>query len=932
MPIHWMQMSGLAALAIFTSGAWATCPDTDGNGQVDVTDLLAVVDEWGPCSGCGADVNDSGAVDVMDMLLVLDAWGACDDEPDQGDGPHNYGEALQKALTFYAAQRSGDLPDDYVLDWRGDCFDYEFEQINGEYPHDPAIINRYMDAGDTPTFVLPISSAMTTMAWSALDFPGGYENAGLKDDLERVLRWHADWCVAAHPQPNVFCGQIGQGDASHAFWGPPEVHTQADGYRPRIWWLSPDYPGSEPAAESAAFLAASSMLFSDTEPGYASVLLQHARELYAFADTHRGTYTSSIPEVVSFYNSWSGYHDELCWAAAWLYRATGEQDYLDRAEAHYAQVSPDPNWSQSWDGKVNGASVLLAALTGKQVYRDYVEQHLGYFLPGGGIAYTPGGLAWLDQWGSLRYAANTAFIAFAYVQLVGDHPDGRYATFGEQQINYILGSNPRNSSYVCGFGQNPPTRPHHRGAHGSWDNQINDPGPNRHVLWGALVGGPASADDFDYVDVRSDYIANEVACDYNAGFTAALGRMSMMYGGDALPDAVFPPAEDSYGQEMFVEASVIEDGDTSTRLRCMLNNRSAWPARMSEALSYRIYLDLTEVLEAGYGPGDVIIDSGFVDGGVVGPLQVANPSSNLYYVEIAYPGELIGPGPGTLHRRECQISLGLPGSAPASAWDSSNDPSIAGLPFGLSAIVKTEMIPVYDAGEWIYGEEGTLDCNDNGIADGDEVADGSALDLDGNGVPDECDPDCDEDGEPDAYELQQGTAEDCNLDGIPDGCQGFADCNGNGTGDPCDLADGSAVDCNNNGIPDSCDIQGGGSEDQEGDGIPDECQVQGLVYHFQVEDQWEGGFTASLAVDNNTGETISGWTLEFDVPYALTGLWPVGEALWSQDANGHVTVQSEAWNGVVPDGGTLEIGFQASAAPAPPMGVLLNGSVVDPAP
>ena len=131
-------------------------------------------------------------------------------------------------------------------------------------------------------------------------------------------------------------------------------------------------------------------------------------------------------------------------------------------------------------------------MTGKQQYIAAIETHLDYWQPGGGISYTPGGLAWLDTWGSLRYAANTSFIAFAYANMVGD-PDGRYQAFGEQQINYILGNNPRNSSYVCGFGTNPPTRPHHRSAHGSWNNQIDDPGPNRHTLWGALVGGPASA-------------------------------------------------------------------------------------------------------------------------------------------------------------------------------------------------------------------------------------------------------------------------------------------------------------------------------------------------------------------------------------------------------------------------------------------------------
>ena len=39
------------------------------------------------------------------------------------------------------------------------------------------------------------------------------------------------------------------------------------------------------------------------------------------------------------------------------------------------------------------------------------------------------------------------------------------------------------------------------------------------TLYGALVGGP---DQFDkYTDSRGDYIANEVATDYNAGFQSA---------------------------------------------------------------------------------------------------------------------------------------------------------------------------------------------------------------------------------------------------------------------------------------------------------------------------------------------------------------------------------------------------------------------------
>lgn len=52
-----------------------------------------------------------------------------------------------------------------------------------------------------------------------------------------------------------------------------------------------------------------------------------------------------------------------------------------------------------------------------------------------------------------------------------------------------------------------------------WDN-FDSPNPNPHVLNGALVGGPDDQDVYD--DVRTDYIKNEVTCDYNAGFQSAL--------------------------------------------------------------------------------------------------------------------------------------------------------------------------------------------------------------------------------------------------------------------------------------------------------------------------------------------------------------------------------------------------------------------------
>ena len=66
----------------------------------------------------------------------------------------------------------------------------------------------------------------------------------------------------------------------------------------------------------------------------------------------------------------------------------------------------------------------------------------------------PGGLAYVDSagWGALRYAANTAFLALVYSDQLSDATKKqRYHDFAVRQINYALGQNPRNSSYVVGF-------------------------------------------------------------------------------------------------------------------------------------------------------------------------------------------------------------------------------------------------------------------------------------------------------------------------------------------------------------------------------------------------------------------------------------------------------------------------------------------------
>ncbi len=475
---------------------------------------------------------------------------------DGSTGQFNYGEALQKSFLFYEAQRSGDLPSDNRISWRGDSAltdgdlnrDGDFNDVvNGVSEID--LSGGYYDAGDHMKFGLPMASSMTILSWGAIEYQDAYQQSGQFDQVLDAIKWGTDYILKAHVSQNgvtqAFYGQVGDADdLDHPYWGPPETMTME---RP-IFKIDDQNPGSDLAGEAAAALASASIAWRSQDSQYADLLLENARQLYDFAEANPGRYSDSISEASPFYTSngpGNNYNDELAWAANWLYKATGETSYLNDAKNYQTQFLGRS--TQSWADKSYGSAVLLAeATTGSESagYRFEVERWLDYWTPAGNIdgqtiSYTQGGLAALTDWGSLRYAANTAFIASVYSDYLTEYnldaaKAQQYDQFTQQQIDYILGDNPNNFSYMVGFGDNYPTEPHHRSSSGTTD--INQPGSNQYILYGALVGGPGSANDNDYVDDRTDFLRNEVALDYNAGLTGALAWMYDQYGGQPLTD------------------------------------------------------------------------------------------------------------------------------------------------------------------------------------------------------------------------------------------------------------------------------------------------------------------------------------------------------------------------------------------------------------
>ena len=213
----------------------------------------------------------------------------------------------------------------------------------------------------------------------------------------------------------------------------------------------------------------------------------------------------------------------------------------------------------------------------------------------------------------------------------------------------------------------------------------------------------------------------------------------------------------------------------------------------------------------------------------------------------------------------------------------------------------------------------------------------SSSDLDGDGVVSgsdltlllaawgACGPDCDNDGIPDSDEIADG-ASDCNVDGIPDDCQNEIDCNGNGRPDVCEILDGSAEDCNKNLLLDVCELEEPGS-DLDGDGVLDDCQLDGLTYIFETTNVWDGGFNALMTIHNDSGQCFNGWELLFDAEFTVDVVW---DGVFVSQKGPQVRIVNELWNGDVCQGESFSVGFQATGEPTPPTNVLVNDSVVDP--
>ncbi|CAM8963009.1 unnamed protein product [Rhodiola kirilowii] len=462
----------------------------------------------------------------------------------------DYASALEKSILFFEGQRSGKLPSTQRLKWRADS-----GLSDGSADH-VDLIGGYYDAGDNVKFGLPMAFTTTMLAWSIIEF--GSLMGSQVEEARAAVKWSTDYLLkAATAAPDTLYVQVADPNKDHQCWERPE-----DMDTPRsVYKLSAQSPGSDVAGETTAALAAASIVFKDSDPSYSSKLLQTSKQVFEFADKHRGSYSDSLSSVVCpFYCSYSGYQDELLWGASWLYRASQDTMYMNYIQTNGQTAgATDDDYSFSWDDKRAGTKILLSQdflekdTQEFQIYKAHSDNFVCSLIPGTSSSqsqYTPGGLLYKLSASNLQYVTSTTFLILTYAKYLNTKAPSSSISCGsttltqdklialaKTQVDYILGQNPAKISYMVGFGTKYPQHIHHRGSSvpsvrdhpdrigcNNGFQYLYASSPNPNVLIGAVVGGPDSSDKF--ADDRNNYQQSEPATYINAPFVGALAYFS----------------------------------------------------------------------------------------------------------------------------------------------------------------------------------------------------------------------------------------------------------------------------------------------------------------------------------------------------------------------------------------------------------------------
>ncbi|HVV48175.1 MAG TPA: glycoside hydrolase family 9 protein, partial [Polyangia bacterium] len=303
--------------------------------------------------------------------------------------------------------------------------------------------------------------------------------------------------------------------------------------QPRFLWP----PSTAATLNLAAVAAQCARLFEKLDKAFSAKCLTAAEKAWAAAEANPAVFAGTAAVGGGPYDD-TNVSDEFYWAAAELYVTTKRDVYKAFVEKSplfkkvpIAQGSDGLPSAFDW-GNVGALGTISLALvpnllppqeiddckvaveTAADTFQALVGGE-GYRLP-----FKPGAKGY--PWGSNSFVLNNAIVLGLAYDFSGE---AKYLHAAAEGMNYVLGRNPLDKSYVTGYGERPLLNPHHR----FWARQANPAAPPPPP--GVLSGGPNSglqdpyvqaaglagcAPEKCYADNIEAWSANEEAINWNA--------------------------------------------------------------------------------------------------------------------------------------------------------------------------------------------------------------------------------------------------------------------------------------------------------------------------------------------------------------------------------------------------------------------------------
>jgi len=383
------------------------------------------------------------------------------------------------------------------------------------------------DAGDYGRYVVSSGITTGTLLWTwemfgarvrpvQLNIP---EHGNGTPEMLSEIKWNLNWMLTMQDDD----GGVWAKQTSERFCGfiMPEKDTLVSYV---IGTGQEPYKTSCATADFAAVMAIAARAFHPFDRAYADRCLNAARHAWAWLGQHPNVTFRNPPGVSTGEYGDANCADERLWAAAELWRSSGDATYEDYFLAHYAGFHPSAIQPQGWSEVSNLALWTYVLGGGKnaaaaQAIREeslaaadrIVERSAAN---GYQISLTKANY----EWGSNGTVANYGMqllVANAF------RPDPRYVHAALENLHYLLGRNTFSLSFVTWVGENPFRHPHHRPSAADhnpepWPGLLSG-GPNPARQDAAMQKLPAGLPPARmYLDDEASYSTNETAINWNA--------------------------------------------------------------------------------------------------------------------------------------------------------------------------------------------------------------------------------------------------------------------------------------------------------------------------------------------------------------------------------------------------------------------------------